>query len=89
MLTALWWRALRGLGVRAARCALAIAVSLLYAGTDEFHQTFVDGRNGTPGRRADRLVGIAIAAVALLRAAPHARPLAAERGVGERLERAR
>jgi VanZ family protein len=87
VLTALWWRALRGLGVRRP-LAVAIGVSLLYAASDEFHQTFVEGRTGTPVDVGIDCIGMAIAALAILRTAPHARPLAAERGVGERLERA-
>jgi len=48
LLLALWWRALitrvAGLGA----LALAFAIAVGYAATDEFHQTFVDGRVGTP-----------------------------------------
>src|SRR2546430_14804143 len=49
LLCFLWWRALRQvvLGGRVA-IALAFCLSLAYAGTDEFHQTFVHGRHGTP-----------------------------------------
>src|SRR6476659_8998277 len=39
----LWWRAL-GYGNRALPAAIAIG----YAITDEFHQTFVQGRHGAP-----------------------------------------
>jgi VanZ family protein len=90
VLTGLWWRTLRGLGARFPLAA-AIAISLGYAVTDEFHQTFVDGRNGTPVDVLIDAAGIATAAalIARLRAAPDARALAAERGVGERLDRAR
>ena len=47
-LTGLWWWALRTRvgGRRALLPAVAIAVG--YAMTDEFHQTFVSGRTGTP-----------------------------------------
>lgn len=64
VLTFLWWRALRGLGAGAALPA-AIVVSLLYACTDEFHQTFVDGRRGTPVDVGIDAIGIAIAAIAI------------------------
>ena len=37
----LWWRALR-----IEHPGPSIAITLLYAISDEFHQTFVDGRNG-------------------------------------------
>ena len=64
VLTFLWWRALHGLGLRAALPA-AIAISLLYACTDEFHQTFVDGRHGTPVDVGVDAIGMAIAAAAI------------------------
>jgi VanZ family protein len=92
VLTTLWWRALRGLGMRMP-LALAMAISLGYAATDEFHQTFVDGRTGTPVDVLIDSVGIAIAALAIrtrqLRAAADPRALAADGRVGERLDRAR
>jgi VanZ family protein len=87
VLTGLWWRALRGLGL-GRPLAAAIAISLLYAASDEFHQTFVEGRTGTPVDVGIDFAGMVIAAVVILRAAPHTRPLTAERGVGERFERA-
>ena len=88
VLTLLWWRALRGLGVRRALAA-AVLVSLAYSCTDEFHQTFVDGRHGTPVDVLIDSIGMVIAALAILRATANPRPLAADRHVGERLERAR
>ena len=92
VLTALWWRALRGLGLRFP-VAAAMAISLGYAATDEFHQTFVDGRTGTPVDVLIDSAGIAIAAMAIavlrLRAPADPRALAAEGRVGERLDRAR
>jgi VanZ family protein len=90
VLTALWWRALRGLRFRFPLAA-AIALSLGYAATDEFHQTFVDGRHGTPVDVLIDSAGMAIAAIAIRRLGPPADPgpLAPERRVGERLDRAR
>ena len=92
VLTGLWWRALRGLGARFP-LAIAMAISLGYAATDEFHQTFVDGRKGTPVDVLIDSAGIAIAAttIAVLRLRPPADPgtLPAEGRVGERLDRAR
>jgi VanZ family protein len=89
VLTALWWRALQGMGVgfRAA-LAGALAISLAYAVSDELHQTFVDGRHGSPVDVLIDSAGMATAAavIVLLRLrAPTAdlRPLAAERRVGE------
>jgi VanZ family protein len=58
----LWWRAL---GYRHALAAAAIALG--YAATDEFHQTFVDGRVGTPVDVAIDAAGIALAALAARR----------------------
>jgi VanZ family protein len=61
VLTALWWRALTALSV-GRPLIVAIAIALFYAATDEFHQTFVDGRHGTPVDVAIDAVGMAIAA---------------------------
>ena len=48
LLCALWWRAFApGLGGRRA-ALVAFAISSLYAASDEFHQSFVDTRNGSP-----------------------------------------
>ena len=47
ILTFLLWRALsRGILSRSA-LAIAFVVSILYAASDEYHQTFVPGRHGT------------------------------------------
>jgi VanZ family protein len=54
----LLWRRATG------RSALAAAVTLAYAATDEYHQTFVDGRHGTPIDWAIDAGGVAIAATA-------------------------
>ena len=64
VLTGLWWRALRGLGARFP-LAIAMVISLGYAATDEFHQTFVDGRKGTPVDVLIDSAGIAIAATVI------------------------
>jgi VanZ family protein len=58
-----WWRLLRT-RMDARRAALvALALSSLYAATDEFHQTFVEGRHGSP---LDWLIDTAGAAVGAL-----------------------
>lgn len=44
-------------------------VALLYAGSDELHQTFVDGRHGTPVDVAIDAIGIGVAALAWVLAA--------------------
>jgi VanZ family protein len=56
---ALWWLWLRAFGFR--RPWIAVAIALAYAGTDEYHQTFVHGRHGTPVDVAVDAVGIAVA----------------------------
>jgi VanZ family protein len=90
VLTALWWRALRSLGVRRPILA-AIAISLAYAATDEYHQTFIEGRHGTPVDVLIDSIGMSIAAFLIWRLGPppDTRSLAADRGVREGLERAR
>jgi VanZ like family len=56
---ALWWLWLRALGFR--HPWLAAGIALAYAGTDEYHQTFVHGRHGTPVDVGVDGLGIAIA----------------------------
>jgi VanZ family protein len=70
VLTLCWWRALRGFRVGSgprARVALAFALALAYAGTDEFHQTFVAGRHGTPVDVLVDAVGMTLASILVLR----------------------
>ena len=57
----LWWRAM-GSG----HPAPSIAITLLYAVSDEFHQTFVDGRHGSPVDVLIDAVGVTIAALLVL-----------------------
>jgi VanZ family protein len=61
LLTVLWWRALRTRMTEPAALAAAVAIAVGYAITDEFHQTFVDGRTGSP---VDVLIDAAGAATA-------------------------
>src|SRR5256714_8461412 len=67
LLCFLWWRALRGVlpPHRAPLAALAIAVA--YSATDEFHQTFVHGRHGTPVDVMIDAVGSVTVTIALMR----------------------
>jgi VanZ family protein len=44
----LWWLWCRALGFGTRAAIVAAAITLAYAATDEFHQTFVHGRNGSP-----------------------------------------
>jgi hypothetical protein len=72
LLTALWAWALRGVVRRPV--LWAVAISLAYACTDEFHQTFVHGREGTPRDVAIDAIGIAIVALWLRRGQLSPRP---------------
>ena len=63
----LWWRALRELVPIHKAIAFAFCVSVAYAVTDEFHQTFVHGRHGTPIDVGIDTLGMAIACLILLR----------------------
>jgi VanZ family protein len=60
MLTALWAWALQGFVRRPV--LVAVCIALAYACTDEFHQTFVRGRVGTPIDVGVDAIGMAIAA---------------------------
>ncbi len=55
----LWWLWWRAFGFR--RGAAAALISVAYAATDEYHQTFVEGRHGTPVDLAIDAAGIPIA----------------------------
>jgi VanZ family protein len=59
LLCLLWWRALAGVTTRRRALAVAAAVSLAYAATDELHQSFIEHRHGTPVDVAIDAVGIA------------------------------
>jgi VanZ family protein len=48
LLAALWWRALLTKLEHRRALPLAFVTAVLYAVTDELHQTFVSGRAGTP-----------------------------------------
>jgi VanZ family protein len=67
LLVFLWWRALRD--VVAARTAVfvALAISVAFAASDEYHQSFVEGRHGTPVDVLIDSVGMAAVAWLLLR----------------------
>lgn len=56
---ALWWLWLRAFDFR--RPWLAAVIALAYAATDEYHQTFVHGRHGTPVDVGVDAVGVAVA----------------------------
>lgn len=48
ILAVLLWRALRLVGCPKRPAAAAFSIAVLYAVSDELHQTFVPGRHGTP-----------------------------------------
>jgi VanZ family protein len=82
VLTLCWWRALRGLGVtrdNRVAIALAIALALAFSASDEFHQTFVRGRHGTPVDVLIDSIGMTIAAVIATRAYARRRSLGPSR----------
>src|SRR3954471_9433868 len=65
LLVLLWARALRT-RMEASKAALvALLIASLYAVTDEFHQTFVTGRHGTPVDWAIDTAGAATATLGL------------------------
>lgn len=61
LLAAAWYRAFN------ARLAPAIFISMLYAVSDEFHQSFVQGRNGSPIDVVIDLVGIVTVSYLIVR----------------------
>jgi VanZ family protein len=63
LLWALWWRAL---GYRPPAPALAVAITLLYAISDEVHQGFVANRVASPADVAIDAAGVGLAALAVV-----------------------
>jgi VanZ family protein len=63
LLCFLWWRLLRSAMPDRRAALLAFLISSLYAVTDEFHQSFVDGRHGTSVDWAIDSAGAAAAAL--------------------------
>jgi VanZ family protein len=74
LLTAAWAWALQGIVERP--LLVAVCIALAYACTDEYHQTFVRGRNGTPIDVGVDAIGMALAAACI----HMRRPLLAQRG---------
>jgi VanZ family protein len=64
LLCFLWWRALASVTTPRRAALLAFLIASGYAATDELHQSFVEGRHGTP---VDWLIDSAGAAVVALR----------------------
>jgi hypothetical protein len=67
LLALLWWRALPGRRRRAG--VIAVAISLLYAVSDEYHQSFVEGRHASALDVGIDAVGIGLAYVLARRGA--------------------
>ena len=79
LLCVLWWRVLRTVMPPGAALAGAFAVAVLYAVSDEYHQSFVDGRHGSAIDVAIDAVGAAVAALLLRRRTPARRAARRER----------
>jgi VanZ family protein len=62
----LWWRVLRTALTEERAAAAAFAVAVGYAATDEFHQTFIQGRHGAVQDVAIDAAGAALAVAAWL-----------------------
>ncbi|HEX8647239.1 MAG TPA: VanZ family protein [Thermoleophilaceae bacterium] len=67
LLVFLWWRALRTVAAGRAAVAAAVAIAVVYAASDEWHQSFVEGRHGTPVDVMIDAVGMAAVAWLILR----------------------
>jgi VanZ family protein len=57
----LWWRAMRY-----GNPLPAVAIALLYAASDEYHQTLVEGRSGSPVDWAIDAAGVGLAGLAVI-----------------------
>ena len=67
LLVFLWWRPLRTVAAERAAVAAAFAIGLAYAASDEWHQSLVEGRHGTPVDVAIDAVGMAVVVWLILR----------------------
>lgn len=65
LLCFLLWRALRGRLPGAGALGLAFALAVAYGAVDEYHQTFVAGRNGSPVDVGIDALGAALAVLAI------------------------
>jgi VanZ family protein len=73
LLAFLWWRVFRG-AAGARRAALAaFLVTVAYAASDEYHQSFVEGRHGSPVDWAIDAAGAGLASLRLSRRADRER----------------
>ena len=67
LLCFLWWRALRAVMPERRATLIALVIAFAYACTDEFHQTFIHGRHGTPVDVAIDMIGAVSVTIALRR----------------------
>jgi VanZ family protein len=65
LLTFLWWRALVTVTSPGRATLFAFLLASGYAATDEYHQTFVEGRHGSPVDWAIDSAGAALVALKL------------------------
>ena len=65
LLTFLWWRALVSVTTPSRAALIAFLIASGYAATDEYHQTFVEGRHGSPIDWAIDSAGAAVVALKL------------------------
>jgi len=65
LLCFLWWRALRCRMPPAGSLGLAFALAVAYGALDEYHQTFVAGRNGSPVDVGIDALGAALAVLGI------------------------
>lgn len=65
LLCFLWWRALKRVTAERRAALIALMIAFLYACSDEFHQTFVHGRHGTPVDVCIDMVGAVTVALVL------------------------
>jgi len=71
VLCLLLWNAIRQHGVAFARALMiAVAVVFLFAASDEFHQHFIAGRDGTPRDVAIDCLGILAMSLIIIRLRP-------------------
>jgi VanZ family protein len=67
LLVFLLWRPLRTIAADRAALVAAIGVGVLYAASDEWHQTFIEGRHGTPVDVGIDSIGMTVAALLIVR----------------------
>jgi VanZ family protein len=70
LLCFLWWRALATVTHPGRALAAAAAISVAYAVSDEIHQTFIEGRNGSPVDVMIDAAGVAAAVTFIRRRGP-------------------